>query len=68
VIQSVVRSQVFQADDTELKWDVKFGAQASSIHPIVAGATYNFQCCYRDPGGGSPYFNLSDGYRVQFTP
>lgn len=35
---------------------------------IVAGATRNFQCWYRDPAGGGSGFNLSDGLSVTFLP
>jgi hypothetical protein len=35
---------------------------------ISAGETWNFQCWYRDPQGGSSGFNLSDGLEIFFCP
>jgi hypothetical protein len=35
---------------------------------IVPGSTWHFQYWYRDPGGGGPGVDLSDGLRVTFCP
>lgn len=68
VSQSVVRSSVMQAFKGTYAWYPDYAALASSAHPIVPGALYNFQCWYRDPAAGGAFFNLSDGYRIAFHP
>jgi len=35
---------------------------------ILAGATWNFQYWYRDPGAGGAFFNLSNGLEATFCP
>ncbi len=35
---------------------------------FAAGVTLNFQAWFRDSGAGGSNFNLSDGYRITFTP
>ena len=51
------------------------GVASSPFHvtshgfPVVnAGETWYFQYLYRDPAGGPPGFNLSDGLQVTFIP
>ncbi len=44
----------------------------NTVHPasthFAAGVTLNFQAWFRDSGAGGANFNLSDGYRITFTP
>ncbi len=35
---------------------------------IVPGSTFHFQLWFRDPAGGGAFFDLSDGYTIQFVP
>ncbi len=43
-----------------------FGAPTAGV--LTPGSTWNFQAWYRDPVAGGSGFNLSNGYRVTFTP
>jgi hypothetical protein len=43
------------------------GVHPASTH-FAAGATFNFQAWFRDSVAGGAFFNLSDGYRITFTP
>jgi gingipain R len=38
----------------------------SGLGKVTAGSSWNFQCWYRDPAGGSFGFNYSDGLSVDF--
>lgn len=44
----------------------------NTVHPanahFAAGVTLNFQAWFRDSVAGGSNFNLSDGYRITFTP
>ena len=35
---------------------------------ISPGSSWNFQFWYRDPAGGGPGFNLTDGLQISFCP
>jgi hypothetical protein len=65
---AIVRSPVFQSFKGCTSWNLNYAGQASSIHPIVPGATYDFQLWYRDQAGGGAGFNLTDAYRLAFYP
>ncbi len=40
----------------------------SGLGAITPGSTWYFQFWYRDPLGGGPAFNLSDGMMATFCP
>jgi hypothetical protein len=65
---AIVRSPVFQSFKSCTSWQLNYANQSSSIHPIVAGATYDFQLWYRDVAAGGAGFNLTDAYRLAFYP
>lgn len=65
---AVVRSPVFAYFKGLLIWNVDYAQLAGTAFPVLPGATYNFQCWFRDPAAGGSNFDLSDGYRIAFTP
>jgi hypothetical protein len=63
------RLPVVQADAFgDMFYDLDFTQPPANSGPgqIVGGATWRFQCWYRDPQAGPPGYNLSDGLRVTF--
>ncbi len=68
VAQPFVRSPVFQSFKGSIAWPIDYASMSGSIHPITPGSVYNFQCWFRDTAGGGAGFDLTDGYRIAFTP
>jgi len=45
------------------------GLQGANLSAVNGDAgSVNFQCWYRDPAAGAPFFNLSDALNIVFTP
>ena len=61
------RLPVLQADFFgDVSYTLDFAGAPADV--LSADSTWNFQFWYRDPAGGTPGFNLSDGLEVVFCP
>jgi len=62
----IARLPIVLATANTLTHTLDFGVFPFQAVQITPGTSWNFQAWFRDPAGGSPGFNLSDGLTVTF--